>query len=435
MKCFATLFLWASLAIFPISATTLIIPLDGEISPANAAFFSRSVTHAENSNAEHIILDLNTFGGRVDSALNISSRIQESSIPVTIFIRKQAWSAGALIALSSPEIYMAPGSTIGSATPVDGKSGEVLDEKYVSAVRAHFKALAQENGYNSTMAQGMVDSEFGENGKLLNLTATDAESAKFSKGTVQNITSLLELKGISLKDVQTIELSLVDKFAKVISKSAISGLLLSLGFLLLITEFRAPGGGIAGTIGIACLGMSFGAQFIIEYANLFELGLLLGGVALIAIEILIIPGFGFFGLLGGGLVIVSSYLFFVPFTLPSTAWEVNMSLTSLIIVLSSIAVSMLGSVFIVSNVDRIPGLSALALGDTLSDSRSPTPEQKAQFAIGDRGITLGDLRPIGRARINGKVVQVVSEQGTIPANSSVEVSNLDDFEIVVKLIN
>jgi len=425
-----------SLVVFPsvlFSATT-IIPIHGEISPANAAFLNRSIAFATESESSHIIIDLDTFGGRVDSALDISATIQNSSIPVTVFVRKQAWSAGALIALSSKEIYMAPGSTMGSATPVNGQSGEVLDEKYVSAVRAQFKALAQENGYDIELAQGMVDQEFTQDGNLVNLTSSDAEATNFSKGTVQNIAALLALKNISPDDVVTVEPSLVDKFAQVISQSAISGLLLSLGFLLLITEFRAPGGGIAGTIGIISLGLAFGSQFIIEYASFAELGLLLGGITLIGVEIFIIPGFGLFGLIGGAMILVSSYLFFVPFTIPQTLWEVDMSLTSLIIVLSSIAVSMVGSIFIVSKIDRIPGLSMLALDNTLKDSHSPTPENKDQFKLGDRGITLGDLRPIGNARINGKVVQVVSEEGAIPANSSVEIASLDGMEIVVKLM-
>ena len=140
-----------------------IIPIRGDIMPSLAAFVRRETRKALNSGVGTIIFEIDTFGGRVDSTLQITSFIMSirnaktvawiGSSEATMGI---SWSAGAIIAFACSEIYMAPGSSIGAAAPVSG-AGESAGEKAVAAIRSQVAALAERNGHPVGLALAMVD--------------------------------------------------------------------------------------------------------------------------------------------------------------------------------------------------------------------------------------------------------------------------------------
>jgi membrane-bound serine protease (ClpP class) len=147
-----------------IPGQTYIIPLQGDIEPFRLVFLRRSIEKA--SDADRIIFDINTFGGRVDTALQIATLIGSlRDIETIAFISAGAeslgvsWSAGALISFSARKIYMAQGTSMGAAAPVyqSSEGMEMAPEKTVSAVRGQMAALAEKNGYPEAAALGMVD--------------------------------------------------------------------------------------------------------------------------------------------------------------------------------------------------------------------------------------------------------------------------------------
>ncbi len=105
-----------------------VIPVEKNVEQGLASFLSRSFKEAKESGASHIILDINTPGGAVQSALDIADIIGRADVPVTAYVNKRALSAGAYIALQADEIYMAPGGKMGAATIIDGK-GNAADKK------------------------------------------------------------------------------------------------------------------------------------------------------------------------------------------------------------------------------------------------------------------------------------------------------------------
>ncbi|MDR3249146.1 MAG: nodulation protein NfeD, partial [Treponema sp.] len=144
-----------------------IIPIRGDIEPSITAFVRREGRKAQAQGAAYIIFEIDTFGGRVDSALQITSYITSLKNARTIAWVNSgedsmgvSWSAGALIALACQDIYMAPGTSMGAAAPVtigaDG-SAEGTGEKTVAAVRSQIAALAERNGHPVEMAKAMVD--------------------------------------------------------------------------------------------------------------------------------------------------------------------------------------------------------------------------------------------------------------------------------------
>jgi len=148
------------------STMVAVIPINGEINRTMAVFVKRGVENAVKDGVEYLVFDINTFGGRVDSALQIANIIGSVEKGRTIgFVSASSgqlgvsWSAGALISLSCRKIYMAPGTSIGAAAPITmGPEGaKPTSEKVVSAVRAQMSALAEKNGYPVAVAEAMVD--------------------------------------------------------------------------------------------------------------------------------------------------------------------------------------------------------------------------------------------------------------------------------------
>jgi len=145
---------------------TFVIPIRdsaSEINLGSSRFLRRAVKEAEQRGAKAIIVDINTFGGRVDSATEMKDALTSTHIQTIAYVNKRAISAGALIALSCKSIVMAPGSAIGAATPVmiGPGAGQPLptSEKEMSYVRSEFRTTAELNGYPPLLAEAMVDPE------------------------------------------------------------------------------------------------------------------------------------------------------------------------------------------------------------------------------------------------------------------------------------
>ncbi|MCZ7591495.1 MAG: hypothetical protein M5U15_04770 [Kiritimatiellae bacterium] len=98
--------------------TVYVIPVKGMIEPALVYVMRRGVQEAERQNAAAVILEMDTLGGRLDAATDIVRLMQSVRVPTYTFVEKNAISAGAIIALSTKKIYMAPGSVIGDAMPI-----------------------------------------------------------------------------------------------------------------------------------------------------------------------------------------------------------------------------------------------------------------------------------------------------------------------------
>src|SRR4030042_2998629 len=151
-----------------VSNKVYIIPVKGEINKALMVFLKRNIETAKLEKADYIIFEIDTFGGRVDSALQITSIIGScENIKTIAFISPQesnygvSWSAGALISFSCSSIYMAEGTSIGAAAPVyqTNEGMEMAPEKVVSPLRTQMAALAEKNGYPKNIALAMVDKD------------------------------------------------------------------------------------------------------------------------------------------------------------------------------------------------------------------------------------------------------------------------------------
>jgi len=228
--------------------------------------------------------------------------VRNASIPVYGFVNPRAYSAGALIAISTNGIYMRPGAVIGAATPVDGQ-GTKASEKMVSAMRAEFRSMAEQRGLDPKLAEAMVDENVEirgvvKKGQLLTLSTSEAVRLRFAKGTVADEPALLQAIGHPNARVVTTQPNWAEGLVRFLTNPLVAPLLLSLGILGLVFEIKTGAFGIGGILSLVSLGLFFGSSLLLGLAGWEEVLLLgLGAIAL-AVEIFVLPGFGVAGVLG-----------------------------------------------------------------------------------------------------------------------------------------
>src|SRR5690554_4868909 len=177
------------------------IPVEQAVERGLLAFLERSINTALEEGADHIVFEVNTPGGLVDAAGEISRLIQNTSIPTTAFVVGEAMSAGAYISLHANQIVMTPSSEMGAAQVIDS-SGSAADDKAHSAWLAQMKGAAELNGRDPLYALAMADPDIdlpqyrAQKGKLLSLTASEALEVGYAEAIAETRVELLDFLGL-----------------------------------------------------------------------------------------------------------------------------------------------------------------------------------------------------------------------------------------------
>jgi len=307
-----------------------VVPIQNTIDLGIPAFVNRAVNAAENNDAELLVFEINTFGGRVDAATQIKDAISSTDIQTVAFINKRAISAGSLISLSCDKIYMTPGATIGATSVVD-MSGEKQSEKAQSYMREEMGATAESSGKNVTIARGMVDEELSfeylvvegdsvkvddiegrKEGKLITLTTELALKYKIADGESESIEDIISDLNIENYDIIALDENWSEDLVRFLTDPVVSSLLTTFGTIGIISELYSAGWGIGGTIGIVCLTLALGAGYLTKLASATDLLIIFSGLALLLIEFLAIPGFGLLGIAGLIILFYGLYLLLIP---------------------------------------------------------------------------------------------------------------------------
>ena len=415
-------------------STVYRVPVTGEIELGLAPYIQRAVKEAAEVGAAALILDIDTPGGRVDAAEIISDALTDSEVPVYSLVNRRAYSAGALIALSTSRIYMRPASVIGAATPVDG-TGTKAPEKIVSAMRSQMRALAESNGLEPEVAAAMVDEDIEidgvvESGKLLTLTTEEAVEIGYAEA-IEDLDALLVELGHEGATVVTLELNWAERLVRFFSSSLVSPFLLSLGFLGLLIEIRTPTFGLAGTMGLISLGLFFGSNMIVGLAGLEDVLIVGAGLVLLGIEAFVVPGFGIFGVAGVVAILTGLYMSLlgnIP-TMPDftrAAWVLTSSTLLLIGSAWALIRTLPSSSRLAESGIFLPAKTTSAIGYESAEVRSDL--------VGKDGTAITDLRPAGTALIGDERIDVVSESEWISAGTPVKVLSAEGYRHIVRSI-
>ncbi|HEY5621836.1 MAG TPA: NfeD family protein [Pontiella sp.] len=427
-----------------------IIPIRKMIEPALLYVVRRGVDEAVRNEADAIIFSMDTPGGAVNAAEGIIQVITRTDLPIYTFVENDAYSAGAIIALATPNIYMAPGSVIGAATPMMmspmGGVQEMPDEvqeKMTSAVAAMVRAAAEQGGYDPKLAEAMVraDMEYSvngtvisEEGRLLTLTNREAEQLVgeeqrplLSKGTVADIDELLEVIGLPNAEKRILEITLAERVARLIAGIAPILMIIGLGGLWL--EFKTPGFGIFGIAGITCLLLFFFGHHIAGLAGMEDVMLFILGITLLAIEIFVTPGFGILGF-SGMLLIFISFISAMSERLPGKWRPIDFSPDTFSLPILKVTLSFFGAFLLAGIVGKFLPKTRIFKSLTLKDV---VPEAVEDLSlIGLEGITHSDLRPGGSAYFEERKIDVVTLGDYIPRQTPVRITEVHGNRIVVE---
>lgn len=416
-----------------------IAPIEGVIDLGLAPFVDRVLEEAEQAQAAVVILDINTFGGRVDAAVLIRDALLRTRVPTVAFVNKRAISAGALISLAAEKIAMAKGGTIGAATPVQigmpGAPAQPVAEKTVSYMRKEFRATAESRNRPPLLAEAMVDADVEihgviPKGKLLTLTTEEAFTHKLADLRADSVDELLETLNLTGAEVRRTSETWAETLVRFLTHPVVSSLLMTIGILGIIVELRVPGFGVPGIVGITSLALFFWGHWLVQLAGWEELLLVGIGLVLVALEFFVVPGFGITGIVGfvallGGLGL----------SLVGAGATREVVLTAIGRVALSLLLALVAALLILRLVTRAPFGQRLILKTELpaDEGYASAPEADLRW-LGKRGTVATPLRPAGMAHFNGERVDVVSEGEYVEAGRPIEVIRVDGNRIVVREI-
>jgi membrane-bound serine protease (ClpP class) len=418
--------------------TVFQLDIKEEIAPGIARQTSKALEESIKRKADLVLIHLNTYGGLVDAADSIRTAILNHPVPVVVFIDNNAASAGALISIACDSIYMRKGGNIGAATVVN-QEAEALPDKYQSYMRSMMRSTAEATGRNPRIAEAMVDPRVyiegvNDSGKVLTLTASEAIPLGYCNALAEDVAEVLSLYGIKEYNLIRFEPSWTDKLIGWLIHPAVSGVLILIMLGGLYYELQQPGIGFPLALAVAAAVLYFAPLYLEGLAANWEILVSILGLALLAVELFLLPGFGVAGIAGITLLV------FGLFTSMLRNDGLDFSGVSGIAIASSLAIvmtGMAGALLLFVLASRIlsdsPLFKKLVLQTEMSSSEGYR-SVSALPAVGSRGITATLLRPSGKVRIEDVLYSAGSESGFLETGTEIEVVSIMGGTLVVRPI-
>lgn len=480
----------------PAEALVLVVKIDGEVGKNSVYMVQSTLREATATGARVVILDINTPGGAIISTREIEaliSRLSREEVQVVAFVRHQAKSAGAYIALACDKIYMAPGSAMGAIQPVMMVPGGGIQQipdadvrrKLISSLRSDIRALLERKPGISPglikVAEAMVDREMqifeanrededgfqqateyleaselqdlkargvqfaGEPRLLgpgpLSLTASEAERLGFSSGTVTSIEELVReelhesFESVRFRDETWSE-------GAVAWLDSMKPLLFVFGFLLLVLELKTPGFAVPGVLGVLLLALGMFGSYLMGLASWIDILLFFAGIGMVAAEIFLFPGMLVFGLSGFVFIIAGLVLSQQSFFLPATAAQHDILLVNLWQMLLLTMSVLVGAVVLWKLTPHIPVFNRIlqpapapATGTATQFSRAGSNADAARSRlVGAQGVAITDLRPIGMMEVNGERYDALAEGEFVSKDTPIRIIALQGNQAVVEAV-
>jgi len=469
-----------------------IIKVDRPIDSVLEAFIERQIDRASNAGVNTLIFEIDSPGGALTQSQNLANAIADLAdrkIRTIAYIPKdkQALSGAAMIALGCDEIYMDPNVRLGDAEPIELRNGQQFEhvpEKILSNLRVVLATLAKRKGRPPALAEAMADKDLqvfqvknrrtgrvwylseaemqaapGEwerglpvpesgNNHLLTLTGIRAHELGLAEPPVRDFDDLKQRLGVPAEvTIAEAKQTWVDTLVFILNHEVALFFLVVIGFICIYIELHLMTG-LLSIIAALCFALFFWSHFLGGTAGWLEVILFLIGAACLALEVFVVPGSAFFGVTG-------VLLIFASLILASQTWgnlEPHEDMRRLSVTLGTLGASIISIVVIAMVTSRF--LPHVRVFDKLvlsppgaAESRHFGPRLKPELAgdaagqfdqprslVGQEGTALTVLRPAGKAKIHGRMIDVVSEGPFIPAESRLEVIEVSGNRVVVRQI-
>jgi membrane-bound serine protease (ClpP class) len=471
-----------------------VIPIREEISVKTFDAFRRKARWCMEAKAQLVVIDMDTWGGQAIAGLDIAKCIKTdlNDVHTVCFVHTRGISAGALITVACDRIVMTPVGQLGDCAPIlrTGTLEGVEREKMESELRAEFVESAERNGYPPALSESMVsitrevwlvrnkatrelryvlrkdfagkvtvppgattapsnpDAEWEVlrvvvgNDELLTMTSAQAKEYGFVSDIVQAPMADPYADVAKLFHVQNGFTVLSDnwseKLVHFLTSAPVMGFLLFVGLLCGYVEMHTPGFGVAGGIAIACFALLFGSNYLVGMATWWEIGLFFLGLALLAVEIFITPGFGVMGIAGIICCIVGLLGMIIPnapdkLPIPTTALDWSIFSNGLMALIIGFLAAIVAAMFLGRYLPSIPLANRLLLAAPEIPPSAPAGDLSpiTRIAPGAVGVVTGTCRPVGQVRFGDDLVDAVAEGEFIAPGAKVTVLKVEGNRVVV----
>jgi membrane-bound serine protease (ClpP class) len=411
----------------------VVFTVEGAIGPAVGDYLKRGMKHAQDSNAELIIIKLDTPGGLDTSMRDIIREIISSPVPVVTYVYPsgaRAASAGTYILYASHIAAMAPATNLGAATPVQiagfpgggdqdedrperGAEPSAMEKKIINDAVAYIRGLAQMRGRNAEWAELAVR-------EGVSLSAREALEQNVIDVVAENLSELLaaidgrEVEALGMKrtlsttqiQIRQMEPDWRSRLLATITDPNIAYILMLIGIYGLIYEFANPGMVFPGVVGAVSLLLALFA-FQVLPINFAGLALMLLGIAFMIAEVFL-PSFGALGI-GGLIAFVIGSIMLLDTGVPG--YGVSVPLIAFFAATSA-------------------GFFMFILGMLIKSRKRPVVSGMEEM-IGAAGEALEDFDGAGRVRVHSELWNARSET-PLRRGDRVRVVALDGLSLIVR---
>lgn len=454
------------------------IPTSGIVDPVLLSSIERRTKEAVDDGATLLIFEIDSYGGRLDSALDLSTHIDnlsQSGIHTVAYIPRRAYSAAALAAISCKDIYMKRGASLGDCAPIlpaPGKLEGVEREKAESPLRSRFEDLATRNNYPVGLSKSMVtwtitiiearNKKTGEvryieaeelfglgpdweksktvvgSRELLTMDADKAYKYGFARQIIADVEDLRQFFDIE-GEIETYEFTLSEDAVTLLNNMYFKSLLMLIGMIGIYMEMSTPGFGVPGAIALVAFGILFGVSFLAGDPGYLAPVLFAVGLVLLGVEVLVTPGFGVLGISGMILLLASFILALQGFEgLPKTQFEWGLLQRGLGALAVVMVVFFVAAGLLARFLPSVPVLGRIVLRPSAGSdgsSRGAAETIAGIIEVGEQGKAITTLRPAGKAQFGQKIIAVVTEGEFLDAGTQVRVVTVRGNRIVVKPVD
>jgi membrane-bound ClpP family serine protease len=389
-------------------------------------------------------------------------------VQTVAYVPAEASGGAAFVALACDQLIMHPNARLGGAGTVELDATTIAEA--TETIRAQFES---ESGIGWSLPAAIIDPDlevfsyhntqtgetryFGEEeaaaqpdkgnwrqgplvkpaGEPLQLTSQRAHELNIAWQIVDGFGEFNSLYGFE-NEPREARPNWALELVEALASPALAALLLVIAFIGIYIELHAPGIGAGAFVSALAFMLYFWSNFLHGSANWLEVLLFIGGVFFVLLEVLVLPGFGIFGLGGGLMILVSLVLASQTMFLPQTASQLVELRRSLSIVTAAAVITVTAAIALRRYLPQAPVFRTLLL--------QPTPEEDlvdldyresvADFShlVGQQGTAMTNLMPSGKAEFDGELIDVIADGMPIDRGRTLVVVKARGSRVLVRAV-
>jgi membrane-bound ClpP family serine protease len=447
---------------------SVMLNVDGPVTPRKARQLDTIITaETRDRGANWLALRIDSTGGQLVDCLRVADRLAglDSEVQTVAYVPVNASGGAGLIALACDQVVMQPEAQVGGKGTLD------LDRKMLDAAIESIRAsLSKNSGRGWSLIAATIDpgielftyqntqtgdvrhfspEEAAEQpnpndwrkgarvkaaGEPLRLDSKRAQELGVATHVVDSFDEFKQLYGFE-RDPRVAKPNWALELIEALASPGLAFVLLVIGFVGIYVELHTPGVGVGAFVAALAFMLFFWSNFLNATAGWLEVLLFLGGMLFLMIEMLILPGFGVFGLGGGLMILASLVLASQTFVLPQSDSELKELRHSLTIVAAAALCVVVAAVALRRYLPRAPVFRSILLDPPPEEDLIDLDHREAladfSYLIGQQGVATTNLMPAGKADFDGRLIDVIAEGLPIERGQAVVVTKTRGNRVMV----